>query len=123
MRVTLATFLLFILGGGMNPQLWRVVHHQEQPPNHTQWVAEVLKQIETVKPGMTRKQLDDVFRTEGGLSTVHQRTYVTRACRYFKVDVEFRIVGRRERDGRIVEDDSDVITRISRPYLQSPTYD
>jgi len=126
MRVTLVTLFLFILGGGMSPHLWRVLHHQDPPVDHTPWVAEVLKQIETIKPGMTRKQLESVFTTEGGISTVLQRTYVTRACPYFKVDVQFRIVGRPERDqdGRItVEDGSDLIARISRPYLQRPVYD
>ena len=37
--------------------------------SHVDWVAEVLKRMQTIKPGITRKALLTVFRTEGGLST------------------------------------------------------
>jgi hypothetical protein len=71
---------------------------------------------------MTRENLLTVFTTEGGLSTALQRTFVSRDCPYFKVDVEFRAVNRPNRDanGRVtfVEDGQDVILKISRPYLQ-----
>jgi hypothetical protein len=51
-----------------------------------------------------------------------QRTFVSRDCPYFKVDVEFQAVGRPDRDGNgrvtLVEDGKDLIFKISRPYLQ-----
>src|SRR5215216_5792725 len=88
---------------------------------HNVWVAQSLKRMESVKPGMTRADLIKVFTVEGGLSTGLQRTYVYRECPYFKVDVEFAAVGRPPRDtnGRVtlVESDSDIIKSISRPYL------
>jgi hypothetical protein len=83
--------------------------------------------MQTVQPGMTRKDLLEVFTTEGGLSTGLQRTYVSQDCPYFKVDVEFDAVGRPNRDGEgrvtAVEDNRDVIVKISRPYLQFSTLD
>jgi hypothetical protein len=33
--------------------------------DHVVWVAEALKRMETIKPGMTRKELLEVFTTEG----------------------------------------------------------
>ncbi len=78
--------------------------------------------METIKPGMTREALLTVFTTEGGISTGLQRRFVSRDCVYFKVDVEFQAVGRPSRDGdgrvTLVEDNRDVILKISRPYLQ-----
>jgi hypothetical protein len=85
-----------------------------QSPDHVSWVANVLKRMETVKPGMTRETLLTVFTTEGGLSTRLQRTYVSHECPYFKVDVEFDVAG----DVAAIEDPRDVIRKISRPYLQ-----
>jgi len=89
---------------------------------HVTWVAQALKRIQTIEPGMTREALLKVFTTEGGISTGLQRTFVSRDCPYFKVEVEFRAVGRpdRDRDGRVtlVEGGQDIIVRISRPYLQ-----
>jgi hypothetical protein len=90
--------------------------------DHVAWVARGLKRMQTIEPGMTRQALLTVFTTEGGLSTGLRRTYVSRDCPYFKVDVEFQAVGRPNRDGNgwvtLVEDGQDVIVKISRPYLQ-----
>jgi hypothetical protein len=56
-----------------------------------------------------------------------QRTFVSRDCPYFKVDVEFKAVGRPEQDSdgqaTLVEDSRDIFVRISRPYLQFGTLD
>jgi len=78
--------------------------------------------METIKSGMTRFDLLKVFRTEGGLSTGLQRTFVSRDCPYFKVDVEFKAVARRDSDNAgfvtLLEDNRDIIVKISKPYLQ-----
>jgi hypothetical protein len=90
--------------------------------DHVAWVADALKRMQTIKPGMTREALLTVFTTEGGLYTGLQRTFVSRDCPFFKVDVEFQAVGRsnRDRNGRVtlVEGSQDVVLEISRPYLQ-----
>jgi hypothetical protein len=96
-----------------------------QPPSakdHAGWVVQVLMRMQTIKPGMTREKLLTVFTTEGGLSTGLRRTYVSKDCPYFKVDVEFQAVGRPGRDesGRVtmIEGAQDIILKISQPYLQ-----
>lgn len=96
---------------------------QPQPsPDHVKWVSEVLNRMQTITPGMTRNVLYTVFETEGGLSTGLQRTFVSRDCRYFKVDVVFQAVGRPDRDGdgrvTLDEDGRDLILKISKPYLE-----
>ena len=95
--------------------------------DHVAWVGQVLKQMQTIKPGMTRTDLLRVFATEGGLSTALHRTFVNRDCPYFKVDVEFRAVGRASRDGdgreTPVEGSQDIIVKISIPYVASGIVD
>lgn len=87
-----------------------------------QWVANALLKMQSIKPGMTRAELLRLFHTEGGLSNGLRRTFVSRECPYFKVDVEFKAVGRPDRDaeGRVTveEDPRDVIVSVSRPYLE-----
>ena len=94
---------------------------------HKAWVTRALQKMETIKPGMARGDILGVFTTEGGLSTGLRRTFVSRDCPYFKVDVEFKAVGRSDRDkeGRVTldEDSRDIIVNISRPYLQFSTMD
>ena len=91
-------------------------------PDHRDWVSAVITDTRTVTIGMTRTELLKVFTTEGGLSTGLRRTYVYRGCPYVKVDVEFDPAGRPPRDtsGRVtlVESGADVITSISKPYLE-----
>ena len=102
----------------------RLIHPAQTSPisqRRTEWIAASLREIEQIKVGMTRADLLKVFTTEGGLSTGLQRKFVYRDCPYIKVDVEFEPVGRpaRDRDGRVTleEDRRDIITKISRPYL------
>ena len=102
----------------------------KSPPScgdHVAWVAETLARIKTIKPGMTRDALLKVFTTEGGISTPLRRTFVSRDCPLFKMDVEFRAIGRpeRDRDGRLTSQErgEDVIVLISKPYLDFTVLD
>lgn len=102
----------------------RLIHPAQTSPlsqQRTEWIAASLREMETIKVGMTRADLLKVFTTEGGLSTPLRRTFAYRDCPYIKVDVEFEPVGRPARDleGRVTleEDRRDIITKISRPYL------
>ncbi len=94
---------------------------------YAQWVEKVLEEMKRIKSGMSRADLLKLFKTEGGLSTGLQRTFVSRHCEYFKVDVTFRAVGRADKDaqGRVtlVEDYRDRIVSISRPYLDFAVMD
>jgi hypothetical protein len=90
--------------------------------DHQAWVTHALIRMQTIKPGMTRRELLTVFTTEGGISTGLRRTFVSQDCPYFKVDVTFHAVGRPSRDsdgrGTLAEDSRDIIVTVSRPYLQ-----
>jgi hypothetical protein len=100
---------------------------QPSARDHVAWVSQVLQRMEKIKPGMTRADLLTVFTIEGGSYTGLQRTFVSRDCPLFKVDVEFHAAGRSERDrnGRVtlIEGSQDIILKISPPYLQFSIYD
>jgi hypothetical protein len=78
-------------------------------------IASVLKECQTIKPGMTRAELSRIFETEGGLSTVTHRTYVYRDCPYIKVDVDFTPSEPTKKS--LAERPTDTISKISKPYL------
>ena len=82
---------------------------------HTEWIAKSLKEIETVKVGMTRGDLLKVFTEEGGISTRTWRRYVYRECRYIKVDVEFEPIGATENPAQSA---GDKVKKISKPFLE-----
>jgi len=89
--------------------------------SHTEWLARSLREIQSVKVGMTRRELLGVFTTEGGLSSRTIRKYIYRGSPYIKVDVEFERIGG-SRDSR-PESLDDKIIKISRPYLENPISD
>jgi hypothetical protein len=96
---------------------------QSQPAQtHSDWVAQSLKEMETIKVGMTRADLLKVFGGEGGLSTRRQRQYAYRECRYIKVAVEFEPLGETE-PPEFTEGSKDRIVKISRPFIEWPIID
>ena len=88
----------------------------QEADTHTEWIVKSLKEIESVKAGMTRRDLLRVFREEGGISTRTQRRYVYRDCPYIKVDVEFQPVG--DPENKLSENPKDKIIKISKPFLE-----
>lgn len=88
----------------------------QEPKTHSEWVAQSLREMQTIKVGMTRADLLKVFSEEGGLSTRTQRQYVYRECPYIKVAVEFERVGNAE--APFPENEKDKIVKISRPFLE-----
>jgi hypothetical protein len=85
------------------------------------WIREHLPELESIKVGMTRKDLLNVFMEEGGISTRTWERYVYRKCIHVKVDVQFAPVGEPTGFFRVNPDDR--ITSISKPYLQHWTGD
>jgi len=81
---------------------------------HVQWVESSLKDIQTIKVGMTRKDLLTIFTTEGGISVPQSRQFAYKKCPYFKVHVEFEL----SQPDKRTESPDDKIIKISKPYLE-----
>ena len=120
--LVLALLSIAAIGGVISVQVTPRAGQGPSSQDHVAWVAQTLKQMQAIKPGMTRMDLLKAFTTEGGLSIGLHRTFVSRECPYFKVDVEFEAVGHpsREVNGRetLVESSQDSIVNVSRQYLQ-----
>jgi hypothetical protein len=82
--------------------------------DQARWVRENLPELESIKTGMTRRDLLKVFMEEGGKATRAWRRYAYRKCAFVKVDVEFALVG----DPGADEGPDDQITKISKPFLE-----
>ena len=98
------------------------------PRDHRAWIADVLKRMQTIKPGMTRKELLEVFTPDGGITTygkeIDHGRFVSRDCSYCKVDVELKRVGQpNHSEGQLNGDSGDIILRISKPYLEPMFFD
>jgi len=80
-------------------------------------LSAAIVQIQTIQPGQTRKDLLKLFDYEGGLQSREANHFIYRKSNLIKVDVKFKAVGpatRIEFEGN----PNDVITSISKPYLE-----
>ena len=119
-------FVLFLLsiiviGGSASFRPTQSASPQPCAQDHEVWLTHLTEKMETIKPGMTRWDLLQVFRTEGarqtfrmeGAPSVLRETFVSQDCPYFKIAVEFQTTfGGGNRD---------VIVKVSKPYVQFAT--
>lgn len=87
-----------------------------QQQEHQEWVRHSLGEMQTVKPGMTRGELEKVFVGEGGFYSSSHQTYLYRGCLYFKVKVDFQLAG----SGlEYPSNPKDKIVGITQPYIDT----
>lgn len=65
--------LAFALVIGQPPAVQSAPAGQQAVSDHLNWLTEVIRQMEAIKPGMTRADLMIVFTTEGGYPAVRGR--------------------------------------------------
>ena len=88
---------------------------------HTAWVVHSLQDMKSVEVGMTRADVEKIFKQIGGISTPQERTYAYRGCPYFLVDVRYAKTSQLTKDDIGRPDDK--VVMISRPYLDWPAGD
>lgn len=106
-----------------------LLNAQTSPPiaplgdNHTSWVASCLEDFESIKPGMTRGQIEAKFPKEGGIQGVSPVRFTHPACRLFKIDVDFDFKRDSADQGRAIIREADKVTKASKPYIGRPVLD
>lgn len=84
-------------------------------------VTDALSEIEKIKIGMKRKDLDKMFSIDGGISPVNPQRFVYEQCNFIKIEIKFEFI---DKNNKFPKDNpEDKITEISKPYLESPFYD
>lgn len=104
--VLLTAFLVAFAGFEVSSQ-----PRSPQDATHEAWVLATAKEMKTITVGMTRADLLKVFTPQGGFHAGNNGTFLSRACPYFKVDVEFSGASTQG------ERNADVIAKISKPYV------
>jgi hypothetical protein len=86
-------------------------------------VKNVLETAQRLKPGMTRKEVEQHLERDGGLQFQTPTRYAYPACNYIKIDVEFQFdEGGSEKRNELLSPE-DVVVGISKPYIAYPTKD
>jgi len=100
-----------LVSGSKEDKEWKARH---------KWVAECLKDFQTLKPGMTRAEIESKFPVNGGITAHPNARFRHPSCHYFKIDVEFKID---KEDKNREWGESDRSTKFSKPYIEQPFFD
>jgi len=92
------------------------------PEECNRCISSALNDLQSIKVGMTRQDLLNVFTASSGFFNANtpNRAYVYRRCHYIVVDVEF---APSDTSNTTADNPKDIIKAISRPYLSEPKYD
>jgi len=90
-----------------------VQERSEHPEDkaHCEWLAKIIKQIETIKAGMSRRDVEKILVQDvAGFTNPKAMRYQHPACSYIKLDLEFELAASGDRK-------DDKITKRSDPLL------
>jgi len=119
---------VIVIGGSASVRPTKSANPEPCAQDHEVWLTHLTEKMEAIKPGMTRWDLQKVFRTEGGPARppttvgVLRSTFVSQDCPYLKIDVEFEPVARPDLGHAVFgfspEDNRDIIVKVSKRYVQ-----
>ena len=112
--VCVAVFGISLLHADPNPELDK---------DKLQLVQKCLTDFQTIKAGITRRQVESKFRLDGGFQSIVTVCYVHPTCQYFKIDVEFDVQHNPAEQGRVIKGMGDKVIRVSKPYIEAPNID
>ena len=87
------------------------------------WVEKCLVDFGRIRVGMTRSDVDKIFPQDGGIQCVSPVRYIHPECGYFMIDVSFDFKRNPDDQNRAITSPDDLVTNISRPYIEYPAYD
>ena len=87
------------------------------------WIQECLVAFEKAQQGMTRSEIEALFERDGGFNGFYEVRYINPYCAFFKIDIAYDTTFTTNSNGRRIAGSNDVVTNISRPYLEYPASD
>ncbi|MBC7797894.1 MAG: hypothetical protein H7Z37_13555 [Pyrinomonadaceae bacterium] len=117
-RILISVLIVF---GSVSLFCLAKISNSQSQTSSCKCVSDALSDIEKIKVGMKRKDLDKMFSVDGGISTTNPQRFVYEQCNFIKVEVKFEFIDTSNRFPKDSPDDK--INEISKPYLEHPFYD
>jgi hypothetical protein len=92
------------------------------PPDACAILKEAIGEVGQIKPGMTRREVEEHFQLDGGLQFRNTTRYIYPKCREvnIKVEIEFNLAVPAD---QITGSPDDTVVKVSTPYLDYPARD
>jgi hypothetical protein len=82
------------------------------------WAWDCLKDFQSIKPGMTRREIQTRFPLDGGIYSAPLMRFVHPQCDCFKIDVKFSFQRNPKDQGRAILSPDDPAVEVSKPYIE-----
>jgi|GEM_PF-2352872 len=89
----------------------------------TQWIEKCIKDFQSIKVDMTRREVEAKFHHDGGFYSKACMRFLDPDCNFIKVDVYFDFRRNPNDQNRAVFSDDDKVTKVGPPYLEYPCCD
>ncbi len=86
-------------------------------------VKQCLDDFSAIRPGMTRREVEEKFPMDGGMHTLSLIRFVHPDRYYFKVDFSFSYESNPNDQNRAVWRGAGKVMSVSAPYIENPYYD
>jgi len=87
----------------------------EKAASYKKWLKERVLEIQSITPGMTRREVNKILLQNGGIFMPSAITYSHKECDVLKVRIEFEPLSKEYKGFSLNEDDK--VTTVSMPYL------
>ncbi len=94
---------------------------QQKENSPQEWLREIYKEATSIQAGMTRAELLEKYRIDGGVQRIPESRFILKSCSLIKIEVEFDTLYGQSYKPK--PDNQLIITKISQPYLEYPTMD
>ena len=119
MKATAITLLLIC--GGLTMAKPRSPQESAVQPTTCDEIKNALATVARIKVGMTRREVEQLFERDGGAQFALSGRYVYPNCQYIKIEIEFQNSDPSPQDPLLSP--SDIVSKISKPYLEYPVKD
>lgn len=82
-----------------------------------------LKDFQSIKIGMTRGEIENKFKMDGGIQCVSHVRFIHPECPYLKINVSFEFKKDKNDQNRPIWSPEDKVTDVSKPYIENPYLD
>ncbi len=109
--------MLLILSGIFVFYIFVNTENKQADKKDCEFIEQSMEEIKTIKVGMKRKDLNRIFRQDGGISGMTEQRFVYEKCQFIKVDVKFEPI---DKSNKFSDNNpEDKIIAISKPYTKT----
>ncbi len=84
---------------------------------YKKWFQDRILEMQSITPGMTRKQVNQILEPDGGLVCQESMSYSHKLCQTLKVEITYELATKDVERDEYFDNANDKVTGVSMPYF------